>query len=89
MPTSRVINKEKRTFSLSQESVAFLETERRHRRSNSLSEVLDEIIREKKRMAEQAKISAGIRSYYDSLSDEEMEEDRAWGRFAESQFPKE
>jgi len=30
---------------------------------------------------------AAISAYYDSLSDEEREEDQRWGEFAESQFP--
>jgi hypothetical protein len=31
-------------------------------------------------------ISDSVTAYYDSLSDEEMEEDRAWGEFSESQM---
>lgn len=34
-----------------------------------------------------AKIAETISKYYDSLSDEEMNEDKLWGAFAESQFP--
>jgi hypothetical protein len=32
-------------------------------------------------------ISAAVTRYYDSLTDEEIAEDRAWGEFAASQFP--
>jgi hypothetical protein len=31
--------------------------------------------------------SAAVVWYYDSLTDEEIAEDRAWGEFAASQFP--
>jgi hypothetical protein len=31
-------------------------------------------------------ISASVKRYYDSLTDEEVAEDRAWGRFAAAQF---
>jgi hypothetical protein len=33
------------------------------------------------------RIAASITRYYDSLTDEEIAEDRAWGLFAETQFP--
>jgi hypothetical protein len=32
-------------------------------------------------------ISAAVTRYYDSLTDEEIAEDRAWGEFAASPFP--
>lgn len=32
-------------------------------------------------------ISTATTRYYDSLTDEEIAEDRAWGEFATSQFP--
>jgi hypothetical protein len=32
-------------------------------------------------------ISAALTGYYDSLTDEEIAEDRAWGEFAASRFP--
>jgi hypothetical protein len=35
------------------------------------------------------KISASITRYYDSLTDEEMAEDRVWGDFATTQLPDE
>ena len=34
-------------------------------------------------------LSAAATRYYDSLTDEEIAEDRAWGEFAASQFPAE
>ncbi len=38
---------------------------------------------EEKRLEE---ISASIKRYYDSLTDEEIAENRAWGEFAAAQF---
>jgi len=35
------------------------------------------------------RISASVTRYYDSLSPEEIAEDRAWGDFAATQFPTE
>jgi len=32
-------------------------------------------------------ISAAVTRYYDSLTDEEIAEERAWGEFAALQFP--
>ena len=34
-------------------------------------------------------ISAAVTRYYDSLTDEEIAEDQAWGEFAALQFPAE
>ena len=88
MGRSAVVRKEKKTFSLSQDAVKYLEGARKEERKSS-SEILEELIREKKLAAEQERISASIRGYYDSLSDEERKENRTWGKFSESQFPRE
>ena len=81
--------KEKKTFSLSRESLRYLEAVRKERRNASVSSVLDELIRQQQQAKEMERISASITHYYDSLSDEEVAEERAWGEFAESQFPDE
>ena len=81
--------KEKRTFSLSRESLRYLDAVRKERKSTSISSVLDELIHQQQQAKEQERISASITSYYDSLTDKEVAEDRAWGEFAESQFPDE
>jgi hypothetical protein len=81
--------KEKRTFSLSSESLHFLELMRKRRKSASVSAVLDELIAQHRRSQEAHRISASITGYYDSLTKDEVTEDRLWGQFAESQFPDE
>jgi hypothetical protein len=89
MARSSATHKEKKTFSLSRQSVMFLETLRKERRSRSISSVLEEIIRQQQQAKEMKNISASVSSYYDSLTKAEMEEDQAWGQFAETQFPTE
>jgi hypothetical protein len=75
--------KRRRTFTLSPESLAYLEQQARERQLDSQSAVLDELLQEKTREQQRATLEAKITAYYDSLSDEEVEERRAWGEFAE------
>ena len=88
MARSATVRKEKKTYSLSAESVAFVGVVSKRFRL-SASEVLDNLIREKRIEAEREQISAQIGNYYDSLSDAEVKESALWGKFAESQFPQE
>ena len=88
VPKSNIIRKEKKTFSLSRESVSYLESLRKQKKRHSTSAVLEELIRQQRQAAEMERISAAVTRYYDSLSDEEQAEDRAWGEFALSQFPR-
>ena len=81
--------KQRKTFSLSQESVDYLEKVRRQKKAPSTSSVLDELIRQQKLQAKMAENSAAVREYYDSLTDEEVADDIAWGKFALTQFPSE
>ena len=78
--------KGKRTFSLSMEALAYLD--KLAEDYSSTSEALDRLIREKKEEAEKARISAGIRSYYDSIGDKERADKLAWGHLAGSHFLK-
>jgi hypothetical protein len=78
--------KGKRTFSLSMEALAYLKVLAKNHRSTS--EALDRLIREKKEEAEKEKISANIRGYYDSISEEERAENLAWGEFVQSHLGK-
>jgi len=83
------LRKERRSFTLSRESVEYLELEQKRRRAPSASSVLDEILRERQQEYERQKLEASMVSYYDSLTDEEMAEDRAWGALGESQISRE
>ena len=86
---SKFKNKARKTFSLSREAVSYLEAWRATKRSRSISSVLEELIRQRKEAEEMQRVSASISSYYDSLTDEQVAEDHAWGQFAESQLPDE
>jgi hypothetical protein len=89
MPRSTATRKAKKTFSLSRQSVMYLESLRKEKRSKSVSSILEEIIRQQQQTKEMERISASVSRYYDSLSAEEIAEDRAWGEFAATQFPSE
>lgn len=89
MPVLKKSRKEKKTFSLSSESISYLESVRKQQKRDSISAVLEELIRQQQQAREMERVSASVTSYYDSLSDEEREENRAWGAFAETQFPTE
>jgi len=81
--------KARKTFSLSRETLKYLESLRKGKRGASTSAILEELIRRQRQAAEMERISASVTRYYDSLTDEEMEKNRAWGQFSESQFPTE
>jgi hypothetical protein len=84
--TQRSEPKGKRTFSLSREALTYLDSLAEAYRSTS--EALDALIREKREEAQKQRISASIRGYYDSISDEERAENRAWGEFVHSKLIK-
>jgi predicted CopG family antitoxin len=79
--------KARKTFSLSREAVKYLESLRAGKRDKSISSVLEELIRQRREAEQVQRASASVASYYDSLSDEQAAEERAWGAFGESQFP--
>lgn len=80
--------KQKRSYTLSLESVAFLERLRKSRRERSSSRVLDELISDARLRARRSEVHQAMDTYYDSLSDDEVAEDAAWGRFALRQVSK-
>lgn len=81
--------KARKTFSLSRESLKYLEDLRKERKKDSMSSVLEDVIRQMQEAKELERISAAATRYYDSLTPEEIAEDRAWGDFAATQFPTE
>ena len=68
----------KRSFTLAPESVAFVRETRRSRKAGSDSEALDLLLREAILARKQEEIDAAFKSYYDSASDEELDEQRKW-----------
>ena len=88
MARTLVRRKQKRTYSLSADSVAFVGglAQRIH---TTASAALDQLIQEKKDEQQRTETASQITAYYDSLSPDEREENRLWAKFAESQFPRE
>jgi len=83
----RAGRKARKTFSLSPKTLKYLESLRRERKHDSLSSVLESVVRQQQQAREMERISASVTKYYDALTPEEIAEDRAWGDFAAAQFP--
>lgn len=91
MPTTspKMGRKIKKSFSISVESDSFIRRSCKERKSNSESETLDTLLSELMAIRQKTAIEAAYTNYYDSLSDDEVAEESAWGAFAESQLAKE
>jgi len=91
MPTTspKTGRKIKKSFSISVESDAFIRRSCKERKSNSESETLDTLLSELMAIRQQTAIEAAYANYYDSLSEDEVAEESAWGTFAESQLARE
>lgn len=89
MPTTaqKSERKAKKSYTLSPESVAFLEALRKRRRAASTSSVLEEILQAIRRQQERASIEKSVSAYYSSLSPDEAAELAEWGEFALGEFP--
>jgi hypothetical protein len=85
MPTTQ-FSKIKRSFSISRNSEAFLRREMKGRRSRSASQTLDELLAELQKERTQRDKQRAAAAYYDSLTDADMERERAWGEFAGRQM---
>jgi hypothetical protein len=83
---SKSTRKAKKSFTLSVESVAFLEEMRRKSNAESISGILEEILQAARREEKRAATDRAITEYYNSLSDEEVAEERQWGEFARRAF---
>lgn len=91
MATEAPVRRVEKTFRLSVEADAFLQRFREEKHVESDSDALEallseQIAAEKLRALSLRQIEEATKKYYDSLSDEEVEEERAWGEFAESQW---
>jgi len=86
---AKMDRKAKKSFTLSTDSVAFLEALRRKRRAESVSAILDEILQAVRREHERVSLDRAVANYYDSLSAEEAMEQAEWGEFALHEFPSE
>jgi len=80
--------KEKKSYTLSPQSVEFLEALRKKQHASSTSSVLEEILQAFRRGQEKAAIERAVASYYSSIPTDEMEDLAKWGEFAEGEFPR-
>ena len=80
--TESMTKKQPRTFSLSRDVIDILERYKKERKAGSLTAAVEEIVREwtTVQMAQQ------VAAYYDSLSDEEVAQEKNWGEFSETQL---
>jgi hypothetical protein len=85
-PAKRPQRKAKKSYTLSSESVAFLEIMRKKRRAASVSSVLEEILQAVRRRQEQARVEQSVSHYYSSLSRKEATELADWAEFASGEF---
>ncbi len=79
-------SKAKKSYTLSHESIMFLENASRKRRGASVSSILDEMIQDARREQERLSLSQAVDAYYSGLSDQEAQELGEWGDFAMRQF---
>lgn len=78
MATQATNRKIKRSFTLARESVEFLHETRVRRKANSDSEALDQLLTDLRLEAMQREIDAAYKEYYDTVSDEILQEQREW-----------
>jgi hypothetical protein len=74
--------KAKKSYTLSVQSLEFLERVKVKRRAASVSSILEEIVQAAQREYERALLGRAVSDYYSSLSDEELTEQARWGEFA-------
>ncbi|HEX4319547.1 MAG TPA: hypothetical protein VHZ52_01500 [Acidobacteriaceae bacterium] len=74
--------KVKCSFTLSPETAGFLRQTRRERKTRSDSETLDLLLRELLLRQKEQQVEAAYTQYYDSLSEEDREEQSAWAKNA-------
>ena len=83
----RTSRKAKKSYTLSVESVEFLDAMRKRRRAPSVSSVLEEILQGVRRQQGLAVLDRAVADYYSALSPEDTEEQKKWGEFALREFP--
>jgi hypothetical protein len=85
--TADEVRKSKKSYTLSSESVQFLEAVRKRRRTHSTSAVLEEILQTVRRSVQKRAVERAVADFYDSLSDEETKEQGIWSEFALGELP--
>jgi hypothetical protein len=84
---SKFDRKAKKSFTLSPESVAFLEAMEKRKQAGSISAVLEEILQAVRREHERGSVEQAVANYYSSLSTDEAADQAEWAEFALHEFP--
>ncbi|MGH9510235.1 MAG: hypothetical protein ACRD2M_09875 [Terriglobales bacterium] len=80
--SARGRRRQRRTFSLAPEVIEYIEQVQKKQETPSLSAAFEAIVRQQQQKEWMDRINAETTAYYDSLTEEEMAEDRAWGEMA-------
>ncbi len=78
--------KAKKSYTLSAESVAYLETLRKQRRAPSTSSVLEDILQNVQRASKKMALEKAVADYYSSLGEKDLDEQGRWADFAWAEF---
>jgi hypothetical protein len=78
--------KEKRSYTLSPQSVQFLQALKSKRRAASVSAVLEDILQEARRNGWRNALESSVADYYSALPAHVEADDRAWADFAYQEF---
>jgi hypothetical protein len=78
--------KAKKSYTLSTESVRFLEATRKRRHAQSVSAVLEEILQQVREEQDRTSLEKAVADYYTSLTSKEAAELTQWGEFADAEF---
>src|SRR4029077_13100339 len=86
---SRRTPKERKSFTLSRESIALLNDLRAARqgsRRGSVSAVLDDLLRALDKQRKRDAVEQAITCFYDGIAESARSEEREWGEFSLAQF---
>lgn len=89
---TRGTRKERKTFTLSRDSIALLDelcAARKGSSRESASAVLDELLRTVRYERRRQEVERAVEQYYSNSSMQDQAEDIVWGEFALAQFPDE
>ena len=76
----------KLSTTVAEHTFAYLNELIRRGEADNLAEALDLVVDRLREQEARVRLDAEIAAYYDSLTDEELEEDRLWGEFATREF---
>ncbi len=86
MPVTE-LRKTKKSYTLSPESIRFLEALSKAQQASSVSAVLDEMIQSVRRAREREALDRAVAGYYSGLGADDAKEQAQWGDFALAEFP--